>query len=139
MSFTLEQFFSALSVGAVAVGAMWAVFVKLSAVMDAMKKDINFRFDTMEGAASRRFERAEEAREALRKDVSEKRHEYANATQQSLNEIHERIDSVKTSYARREDVVALTNSMNNLSNVVSRLDGMFAPVIAYWQKKGPPT
>lgn len=136
MSFTLEQLIAIFGLGCTMVGAIWIVFNKVTSRIEALDAEMSSRFTGMENAASERFDKAEVAREALRADVSTRRHELAGKMQDGLNEVHARIDEVKDQYARREDVLALTASMNSLGsvvtslgNVVSRFEGMLTPLL----------
>lgn len=101
------------------------------------EEKVEEQFERTEKQMEERFVRAEAAREALRLEVADRRHDHANKVQLITDEINTRIDLLTTQFVRREDFTLLiqglattTQAVSSLSNVVSRLEGTVGPLIA---------
>lgn len=101
------------------------------------EEKVEEQFERTEKQMEERFVRAEAARETLRLEVADRRHDHANRVQLITDEINTRIDLISTQFVRREDFTLLiqglattTQAVSLLSNVVSRLEGTVGPLIA---------
>ena len=114
MNFTLEQMLTMIGLGLVVLGGIFAFYRLLYAQINDLAKEM-----------AEKFHEADVDRMADRKEASGHYEQRRAEMMTGLAVLSDRIDTVQTQYARREDIVLLTASLTNLT---ARLDGFLTLV-----------
>lgn len=126
--FTLEQVLSVFGALTIVLGGLFAVYRLICNQIDRQSADINSKFRDADIGREQFRDRFTLSVEALRVEMVDRVHALANKMQLANDHIEGRIDLIPQHYARRDDVLALTLSMNNLTG---RIDGLLK--IAQWK------